>query len=490
MSTDLRQAVIYCRISEDREDEKAGVTRQEEDCRTLAERLDLTVAEVIVENDVGASTRSRKPRPKYAAMLQAVERGKFGYILAYSNGRLTRRLRELEDLIQLHERTGVQIETVVSGKDDLSTADGRMVARIKASVDAAEAERIGERVKRARRQKAHAGGWNGGVRPFGFEPDGVTIKLGEAAEIAKATEAILSGVKLRGVVRELNQRGVPTASGKTTWTASALRDVLLRPRNAGIAVYQGKEIGKTSWSAIVPEEMWRALKALLTDPSRKTNGGAHAVKWLGSGLYVCGVCEQPTLRVGTSGQHRNPAYRCLTRESGFGTGHVTRTAYKLDRHVEAALTRRLMEPDAVVKLERQIASVGIDTVALGVERTAILKRMDDLAGAYAKHAITISQLTRATEDMKNRLAEIDSEMAKAAQRDPLAGLAVGSKDFGDQWFGTKGDRSDGLDLDRRRAIIRSVLTVTVLPAVKPDGKPVRGPRFDPRSVTFDWKRGL
>jgi site-specific DNA recombinase len=38
---------------------------------------------------------------------------------------------ELEDLIKLHEETGVIFQTVVSGQDDLSTSDGRMVACIK-----------------------------------------------------------------------------------------------------------------------------------------------------------------------------------------------------------------------------------------------------------------------------------------------------------------------------------------------------------------------
>jgi site-specific DNA recombinase len=40
----------------------------------------------------------------------------------------------VERLITAHDRTGVEFRTVVSGRDDLSTADGRMVARTKASV--------------------------------------------------------------------------------------------------------------------------------------------------------------------------------------------------------------------------------------------------------------------------------------------------------------------------------------------------------------------
>lgn len=97
-----------------------------------------------MDNEISASSLSRKPRPVYDAMLAAVAARDVQVVVAYSNSRLTRRPLELEDLTALHDRTPVRIRTVASGEDRLATADGRMVARIKASVDAAEAERTAE----------------------------------------------------------------------------------------------------------------------------------------------------------------------------------------------------------------------------------------------------------------------------------------------------------------------------------------------------------
>ena len=121
-----------------------GVERQEKDCRELADRLGLTVAGVYIENDVSASTNSTKARPKFAEMVARVRAGGIAAVLAYSNSRLTRRPLELEDVLELHKDTGVRVATVVSGEDNLATADGRMVARFKAVADAAEAERTAE----------------------------------------------------------------------------------------------------------------------------------------------------------------------------------------------------------------------------------------------------------------------------------------------------------------------------------------------------------
>jgi site-specific DNA recombinase len=159
---------IYCRISKDREGEALGVNRQEEDCRKLADRLGALVGRVYIDNDISASTRSKKRRPEYEDMLEATRHGDWDLILSYSNSRLTRRPLELEGLIVLHERTGVRINTVVSGSDDLSTADGRMIARIKAAVDAAEAERTAERVARALQQRRENGKPAGGQPIFGY----------------------------------------------------------------------------------------------------------------------------------------------------------------------------------------------------------------------------------------------------------------------------------------------------------------------------------
>jgi site-specific DNA recombinase len=61
------KACIYARISLDRTGEELGVTRQLEDCRALAAKLDWPIVETYVDNDISAS--SGKARPEYLRML-------------------------------------------------------------------------------------------------------------------------------------------------------------------------------------------------------------------------------------------------------------------------------------------------------------------------------------------------------------------------------------------------------------------------------------
>ena len=63
------RAMIYTRISSDSEGRELGVTHQLDDCTTYAERNGWTVVREYRDNDRGASTRSRKSRPEYDAMV-------------------------------------------------------------------------------------------------------------------------------------------------------------------------------------------------------------------------------------------------------------------------------------------------------------------------------------------------------------------------------------------------------------------------------------
>ncbi|MFE9691228.1 recombinase family protein [Micromonospora sp. NPDC005806] len=324
------RCAVYCRISQDRESEEKGVTRQEEDCRELAVQHGWEVVHVYVDNDISASTRSKKTRPDYDAMIAAVRAGAIDVIVAYSNGRLTRRPLELEDVIKVHEQTGVLIHTVKSGNDDLSTADGRMVARIKAAVDAAEVERSAERVARAARQRREEGRLHGGARTFGYvhgSPLGYCQEVDPIA--AKAIREGMERLFLTGKVsdvRKLWQRmGVPTPLGKEWRNDGNVARTLRNPRIAGLVAHDEKIVGEGNWPAIITRAEHEAiLEALGTRGAKGKGGPPRARKYLLPGFVYC-VCGTPMSaqvydpppeeRVKHSRYNR---YVCISQRGGCG----------------------------------------------------------------------------------------------------------------------------------------------------------------------------
>lgn len=294
---------VYARISDDREGLEQGVIRQVKDCLDLATASGVRIPRdlVLVDNDRGASNLSRKTRPAYEAMVERIEGGGVRHVFAYSNSRLTRRPREFDYLVELHQRVGVQYHTVVSGKDDLSTADGRMVAGIKAQIDSAEAERTGERVRRHRLDAAQSGRtWTSGGRAFGWLDDRETEHPVEAKAIRTAAADILAGKALIEVCREWNEAGLLTARGNE-WSPAQLTQLLRSPRLTGWRVHHGEialdragEPVRGGWDVILDQTTFDRLAELRrgrTGKVRQPRRGAR--QYMLSSIARCGICGGP-----------------------------------------------------------------------------------------------------------------------------------------------------------------------------------------------------
>jgi len=169
------RAAVYVRISSDREGAGLGVARQEEDCRALCERLGWQVAEVYPDNDVSAY--SGKKRPEWDRLNRDIRDGLVDAIACWHVDRLTRSPRELEDVIYLHDKHGIQLATC-TGEIDLSTPTGRFIARALGAAARHEAEHKAERQRRQLRQAAQAGKPNGGQRGYGYTHDRTAINRG------------------------------------------------------------------------------------------------------------------------------------------------------------------------------------------------------------------------------------------------------------------------------------------------------------------------
>jgi site-specific DNA recombinase len=435
------KAVVYVRISEDREGAGLGVERQRKDCVELAGRLGWEVVATRTDNDTSAYTG--KSRPGYAQLLDDLRSGAATGVLAWHVDRLHRSPVELEEYVSVCEQRGVVTQTVKAGELDLSTPSGRMIARQLGTIARYEVEHNIERLRAKRDEMASSGRWAGGRRPFGFEADGETIRNDEAATIREMTDAVIAGRSLRSLARELNERGVTTSMGGT-WYATELRRMLLRPRNAGLLLHRGEVVGEAAWDAVVPEARWRSAHAILSDPGRTTTKGGGRV-WLGTGLYRCGECGE-TLTCTTERRGRG-VYGCLP------TKHVTRIAEPLDAYVTEIVKERLRQPDAVELL----TVADVDANDLQIERQGVRGRLDELARLFGAGDIDAAQLTEASTTLRARLAELDAQWASLAS--PLAGVV--GRDPDEAW--------DELDLDRRRAVVDALVSVTVMPA--PKGRP-------------------
>jgi site-specific DNA recombinase len=471
---------LYLRLSDGRT-ENGSLPARERKLRSRADRNGWTVHRVVIENDLStgnarnASAFKRRKitlpsgkveyrviRPGFRSILADLEAGRAHALLAEDLDRVVRDPRDGEDLLDIVERNKCSADSI---SDSLRLTNGGTDAEIYAfrgAVNAANkaSKDTARRVRAARERQAEDGRWGGGRRPYGFDADGVTVCPAEADEIRRAADQLLAGISLRAISADLRTRKVPSVTG-AHWTPETLRDILLRPRNAGIVVYQGRETDKRlDGEPILAEDLWRAVVDKLTDPARATNPG-RAPLWLGSGLYRC-VCGSP-MEI-ARGTGRAAAYRCA-HEGGTGDTHVRRNAVQLDEYIGIVIVERLSRPDAVDLIAKP-SSPEVDVKALRRQAKALRQRKAKLSAMLGADEIDDADFAAASKANRTKLDAIEAQLASVADRSPLAAV-VGAEDVQAAW--------DKCSLGQKRAIVDELCTVTVLPAG-------RGRGFDPTRV--------
>lgn len=284
---------IYVRISKDDTDSMLGVERQEAMCRELiAQRYPRHPIVIEVYSDNNRSAWSGARRPAYERLMADMAAGRVDLVVCYATDRLYRLVRLLEDIITASEVNGdyVPIIGVRSGDVDLSTADGRMMARQLATMAQHSSDKTSERIKDTNKQYA-ANGWApAGPAPYGYtrKPNATGPKTGhtyvkvpaEAKVVREVVASLERGDTMVAIARALNYRGVPKRGGGT-WKSDDIRRMVMSPAIAGLRghtprrkghkgkVWRQAVVGKGNWKAIIPRHRWEAIELVLGDEKRK-----------------------------------------------------------------------------------------------------------------------------------------------------------------------------------------------------------------------------
>jgi site-specific DNA recombinase len=417
---------------------------------------------------------ARPERPGFDAMLATLRATPGMGIAAWHADRLLRDPGDAELLIEACAGGGHLIETPSGGSYDLSTATGRQRLRADTISAAYEVDHLRERIMAQKAEAAAAGLWLGGARPFGYEGipapagserryDGLRIVEDEAALIRSAARAVLQGVSLSSIAADWNAAGI-TGTGGGRWNIATLGRVLRGPRNAGIAVHNGAETGPGAWEPILAPDTFRALQLVFA--GRRNPGYPTARRWLGSGLYLCGVCGAALHTHGGGG----PAG--CGRTSYGCPGHIARQAAAVDRYVSEFIVAWLEQPQA----RRVLAAArppGEDAGLLHDRILVLRGRLEALTAQWMAGDATDGELAAGRAEGRQEIAGLERRVEAAARVSPLSG-AAGDSRIREKW--------PSLPLSRRRAILAAMMDAGVMTArIHPagSGRPRDVPWPDP-----------
>jgi DNA invertase Pin-like site-specific DNA recombinase len=463
----VESAAIYLRISEDRDGSRAGVRRQLEDCREWAARHGATVAEVYEDNDISAYRG--KQRPRYRQMCEDIKAGLRDGVITWHLDRLHRSPLELEGFIALVESARIEVVTVTGGDYNLSTTDGRAMARVVGAFARKESEDKSRRITAQKIQAAKEGRRSGGgTRGYGYSVDHRHVVESEAAIIREAAERILAGDSLRSVCDDFNRREVPTVTG-VEWSPTVLRTMLMSARLSGQVERHGEVVAAGDWPAILSPAHTRRLRSLLGDPGRRTNRSPRRYPLMG--LVHCGRCgARMVARPRDDGRRR---YVCAKAPGFTGCGGTFILADPLEELVTEGVLAALDTP----QLRRALVADGpADAEIEALERRLADDRaqLEELAGMLGRKELSTSEWFAARGPVSSRIASAERQLGALSQSTALEGFVGSARVLRDQW--------QGLSVARRRAIFATLLdSITILPGTR--GRNV----FDPERVQPIWR---
>ena len=345
MATQRKRAVIYCRVSTDRQEiDGESLDYQEDKCRRYAELHDLAVVVVLQEAKSGFIHYSH--REKLTIARQFIRDHLADVIIVWDLRRFSRNFVHSAMIFEEIERNGGEIVSVSENIDNSLT--GKLIRSILAWSAESEREKIMEYANRHWQTRLELGlpvgsgyspyGWDWGAKEKTF----YVLNHEEAAvRFAIFHMFVELDMSLRAIAHKLTEDGVPTptltrnpgSNRGTVWTSTTVYDFLKDTAAIGVltickrtrvldssgkmkrAPHPAMKVIPDGLPPIVPRSLFdRAQRKLATNRVEKSHQPKDPRLHLLRGYARCGTCGY---RMCTRVLKGVPYYYCSNRDNKY-----------------------------------------------------------------------------------------------------------------------------------------------------------------------------
>jgi site-specific DNA recombinase len=461
------RAALYVRVSTDRQQQAQTIEQQVTQLYSyVAAHEGWTVAEEHVFRDDGHSG-ARLDRPGLDALRDQAARAAFDLVLVCSPDRLARNFVHQMVVLEELQRRGVPVVFIDRPLSD--DPHEQLVTQVRGAVAEYERTLIADRMRRGRQARLRSGQLLPWTRaPYGYrlhperprDPAAVQVDAVAATIVQELFAAYAAGgVTLHGLAARLTARGVPTPTGKPTWRATTVRQLLTNPAYKGQAASGRLRTtpARGRWSPLAPvgrgvstkthpSQEWITVPvpalvsaeqfALVT---RRLAANQHNARrstshpYLLRGLVSCGVCRLSCSGITrTASDTRYRYYRCRGKLAQVSSGRSGRCparfipATQLDELVWADLCAVLEHPDLVVQaLERAHGGAWVPQelrrrqATLRDVRASVARQRQRLLEAYLAEVIDLDTFQRQDRALAGQEADLlarEREVAAQGER--------------------------------------------------------------------------
>jgi len=357
------KAAIYVRVSSKQQVEKVSLDEQVSTCEELCRSRGLEVGEVFREEGRSASKDTLDNRPVMSALLDRIDRGEFGALVAFAPNRISRNDLSAQVIVLRLKIAGAILVTPEFTMDPQDPSE-RLTAYMQFWSAGRDSDARTKAIKMGKagiRKRGHfpesrspfgyhwqkaPRGVSGEGRPVLDEREALAVKLiFSLAERAMRPQAIANEITRRGVLTRSQQRAVDLAAqGKepkrppAPWEAKTVARIIGRREYIG----EWRTDADTSWAEapapLIERAVWQRAQAATT---KKTVGRRrHTREFLLQGHLRCETCgKRLTISQPIGDNRRWRYYRCT--KPGCRPGIP---AEEIEQDVWAHMAERIRRP--------------------------------------------------------------------------------------------------------------------------------------------------
>ncbi|MGZ4892328.1 MAG: recombinase family protein [Halobacteriota archaeon] len=508
----MMAALIYARVSSDKQREEHTIASQTAALRVFAQERGFTVPDDWVIEDEGYSGATLV-RPGLERVRDLVAEGQVDAVLVHSPDRLSRKYAYQVLLLEEFSRNNVQ--TIFIKAPQTATPEDQLLLQFQGMIAEYERAQILERSRRGKRHRALQGVVNVLCgAPYGYHyirkaehaPASYSVIDSEASVVRMVYDLYTAkGLSIGAITRLLNDQGIPTRKRISRWERSTVWAMLRNPAYKGTACFNKTKLAprqrvtrpirlrggvaprdsahherpRNEWieipvPAIVTEETF-SLAADRLQANKDHAPRRTITPSIVQGIVTCRKCGYGLYRTATRTSARKIYYyRCFGSDRWRHLGGPLCDSKPMRQEfLDEAVWRetlKLLESPQLIHEELDRRLTAARHAGPGKRREEILKRdltrvqtsMERLMTAYQEDLISLDDLRRRMPDVRKREQAIRAELdaIEGQLADHAAYLRVAETVTG--FLGRLRETAKTLDVSERQRIVRLLVKEIVV----------------------------
>ena len=455
-------AALYCRVSSDKQVQDGTIESQVSSLRDFAKENNFFIEEDFIFTDNGVSGATLV-RPALDALRDKAVSGEVRTVLLLCPDRLARKYAHQLILIEEFQRLGVEI--IFSNRDISQSPEDQLLLQIQGVISEYEREKIMERSRRGKLQKASKGSVSvlSGA-PYGYiyitRTDSCEARYEVHPEEAEVVKNIFKWyaydkLSIGAISKRLNQTGIPTRQRQGPWERSTVWGMLKNPAYHGQAAFRKTKVvervrptklardnsfypkssksssrdrSEQEWiyipvPAIITSDIFKIVSQQLKENKKLSPRNNKKYEYLLSSLLHCKECGYSIYgKPASNSRYKRCYYRCMGQDGHrwpngrVCSSHPVRVEV-LDDLVWEQTVKLIKDPQTVLKEytnrlhEKQNTQQSLADLILKKrkELRQINYQKERLLDLYQKGSLNLSEIESRLQKLRGKIKQLESE---------------------------------------------------------------------------------